>query len=101
MTPPMTASAFRFSSAPLQSRLRAAFATRKPRKGLLRVALGLVGLGLLAVLVVVGVVVGAAMLAIGVLYKLVHGRGTLSSRPHDARVVDAEYRVVSKPLLPR
>lgn len=100
----MTASAFRFSFQPFQpfqSRMRAAYGARKPRNGLLRFVLGLVGLGLLAVLVVVGVMVGALMLAAGVIYRLVQGRGTLASRPRDAQVVDAEYRVIAKPLLPR
>ncbi len=96
----MSTSAFRFTSGPFNSRVRAALGARKPRSGVLRAVLGVVGLGLLAVLVVLGVVVGAAMLATGVLYKLVQGRGGLQ-RPHDERVVDAEYRVVNKPLLPR
>ena len=81
--------------------MRAAFAARKPRNGLLRLVLGVIGLGLLAVLVVCGLLIGAAMLAAGVVYKLVQGRGTLGSRPTDPHVVDAEYRVVAKPLLPR
>jgi hypothetical protein len=97
----MTASAFRSPFQPFQSRLRAAYGARKPRNGLLRLVLGVVGLGLLAVLVLVGVMVGAVMLAAGMVFRLVQGRGTLSSRPHDVRVVDAEYRVVAKPLLPR
>lgn len=96
----MTTSAFRFTSGPFQSRVRAALDGRKPRNGLLRVALGVIGLGLLAVLVVLGVIVGAAMLTVGVIYRLVQGRGTLV-RPRDERVMDAEYRVVTKPLLPR
>ena len=97
----MNTSAFRFTSGPFQSRVRAAFAPRKPRHGLLRLVLGVVGLGLLAVLVVFGVVVGAAMLAAGVLFKLARGRGSLAARPCDERVVDAEYRVITRPLLPR
>lgn len=96
----MTTSTFRFTSGPFNSRVRAALGARKPRNGMLRAALGLVGLGLLAVLVVLGVVIGAAMLAAGVIYKLVQGRGSLPG-PRDERVVDAEYRVVAKPLLPR
>ena len=96
----MTASAFRFTSGPFHSRVRAALDGRKPRNGLLRAVLGVIGLGLLAVLVVLGVLVGAAMLTVGVIYRLVQGRGTLA-RPRDERVMDAEYRVVTKPLLPR
>ena len=97
----MTASVFRFSFQPFQARMRAAYGARKPRNGLLRFVLGVVGLGLLAVLVVVGVMVGAVMLAAGVIYRLVQGRGTLASRPRNTQVVDAEYRVIAKPLLPR
>ncbi|MDQ3206366.1 MAG: hypothetical protein M3Q40_07655 [Pseudomonadota bacterium] len=96
----MTASTFRFTSSPFNSRVRAALGARKPRNGVLRAILGVVGLGLLAVLVVLGVVIGAAMLAAGVIYKLAQGRGSLQ-RARDERVVDAEYRVVAKPLLPR
>lgn len=97
----MSPSAFRFSFQPFHSRMRAAYGARKPRNSVLRFVLGAVGLGLLAVLVVVGVMVGALMLAAGVIYKLVQGRGVLGSGLRDARVVDAEYRVVAKPLLPR
>ncbi|MDQ3288387.1 MAG: hypothetical protein M3Q42_09015 [Pseudomonadota bacterium] len=96
----MMTSAFRFTSGPFNARLRAAMGARKPRNGVLRAFLGVIGLGLLVVLVVLGVVVGAAMLAAGVVYKLVQGRGSLQRR-RDERVVEAEYRVVSKPLLPR
>jgi hypothetical protein len=85
--------AFRFQS----SRVRAAFAPRKPRNALLRVAFGLLGLGLLAVLLVFGVFVGAAMLAAGLLVRLWRQRGKPVA---DARVVEGEYRVVSKPVLP-
>ena len=45
--------------------VRNLFAPRKPRHPLLRIAVGLVGLALLAVLVVIGLVVGVAMLAGG------------------------------------
>lgn len=95
----MTTSAFRFTAGPIHSRVRAALDGRKPRNGLLRVVLGVIGLGLLAVLVVLGVVVGAAMLTVGLIYRLVQGRGTLE-RPRDERFMDAEYRVITKPLPP-
>ena len=42
--------------------LRNLFAPRKPRNPLLRIALGLLGLAILAVLVVAGLFVGAAMI---------------------------------------
>lgn len=98
----MFAQTFRFDSSQFQSRIRSAFEPRKPRHRLLRFALGVVGLGLLALLVVFGVVVGAAMLVAGLVYKLVQRRGKPIARTAgDARVVDAEYRVVAKPLLTR
>jgi hypothetical protein len=65
----------------------------------LRFALGLVGLGLLVMLLMFGVVVGATMLAVGLAYKLITRRAKPVAR--DARIVDAEYRVVSKPQLSR
>ena len=82
-----------------QSRVRSAFVPRKPRHRLLRFALGVIGLALLALLVMFGVVVGATMLVAGVAYKLLVRRSTPIAR--DQRIVDAEYRVVAKPLLTR
>ncbi|MGO4222992.1 hypothetical protein AB4Y64_14205 [Lysobacter sp. TAF61] len=87
----MFAQTFRFDSAQFQ-RVRSAFEPRKPRHRLLRFALGVVGLGLLLVLVMFSVVLGAAMIAAGVVYKLWKGRGNAAAR--DARIVEAEYRVV-------
>lgn len=92
----MSAYAFRFDT----SRLHAAFAPRKPRHPLLRVAFGLIGLALLAVFVVFGVFVGTAMLAAGLLYRLWHQR----RRPrnvdqHGRHVVEGEYRVVDKSVI--
>lgn len=87
---------FRFPGIGLSSRL---FAPRKPRNPLLRALLGVVGVLLLAALLVVGVFAGLAMLAGGLLLRLLRQRG----RPAPAsRVVEAEYRVVPKtgaPLL--
>ena len=78
------------------SGLRGLFTPRKPRNPLLRVALGLVGVAVLAVLLVVGLVVGAAMVSLGLL------RGALRGRTHKParESLDAEYRVVSKPGQP-
>ena len=87
---------FRFGS----HRLRSAFAPRKPRHPLLRMAFGVVGLGLLCLLVFFSVFVGAAMIAAGVLYKLVSQRGRSLPAARKARVVEGEYRVVRKPVLP-
>ena len=80
---------------------RTAFAPRKPRNPLLRIALGLVGLVILAGLLVVGLFVGAAMLLAGLVMKLlaprrtarVHAGTRASSHPG---VVDAQYTVVSR-----
>ncbi|GAA3915878.1 hypothetical protein [Luteimonas lutimaris] len=78
----------------------AMFAPRKPRHPALRALLGVVGVLLLAVLLVAGVFVGLAMLAGGLVARLLRRRG----KPQAAagRVVDAEYHVVPKagePLL--
>jgi hypothetical protein len=88
----------RFGPRDLHARVRAAFEPRKPRHRLLRFVLGLAGLALVLLLVVFGVVVGATMLVVGLAYKLLT-RGKPLAR--DPRIVDAEYRVVAKPLLSR
>lgn len=79
------------------SRLRNAFAPRKPRHPLVRVALGLLGVAVLLVLVFASVFVGVAMLAAGVLLRLWKQRGKPVAR--DRSIVDAEFRVVGKPVL--
>jgi len=86
----MSVHAFRFDS----TRFRNAFAPRKPRHPLLRLALGLLGIGLLVVLVFFSVFVGAAMIAGGLLYRLARQRGKPVAR--DAQIVDADYSVVRK-----
>ncbi|MET0327383.1 MAG: hypothetical protein ABW163_01285 [Luteimonas sp.] len=73
------------------SGVRAMFAPRKPRHPLLRIALGLVGVAMLAVLLVAGVFIGAAMILFGIARRLLV-RGPAPRR--DTRIVDAEYRVV-------
>ena len=78
---------------------RNAFAPRKPRHPLLRIAIGLLGLGVVLTLVFVSVFVGVAMLAAGVLVRLFRMRGQPVARDH--RVVDGTYRVIGKPALPR
>jgi hypothetical protein len=77
------------------SQFRDLFAPRKPRHPLLRVALGLLGVALLLVLLAVGVVVGGAMLAIGLVRRAWLQRGKPQAR--GGRVVDAGYRVIDKP----
>ena len=60
----------------------------------MRLTLGLLGVAVLVVLVFLSVFVGAAMIAGGLLYRLVRQRGKPVAR--DARIVDADYRVVRK-----
>jgi hypothetical protein len=91
----MPAFQFRFDS----NAFRNAFAPRKPRHPLLRIAIGLLGLGVLLTLVFVSVFVGVAMLAAGVLVRLFRLRGRPMARDH--RIVDGQYRVIGKPVLPR
>jgi hypothetical protein len=78
-------------------------APRKPRHPLLRLLLGLLGIGVLAVLVAFGIFVGAAMLGAGALLRLWTLRRNAPARKGGAPSVDAldgEFRVVSKPALP-
>ena len=64
------------------------------RNVVLRVLMGLVGIAVLAVLVFFSVFVGAAMLAIGLVYRLLRKRP--AAPPRDARVVEGEFQVVGK-----
>ncbi|RNF85946.1 hypothetical protein [Montanilutibacter psychrotolerans] len=96
----MSVHAFRLDSHWFQSRVRTAFAPRKPRHRWLRVALGVVGLGLVAVLAVAGLVIGAMMLAIGLAWRLWKRRGQPIARAADPRVVDAQFSVVRPRVLP-
>lgn len=84
----MFSHAFRFDS----TRLHAAFAPRKPRNPLMRALFGLLGVALLAVLLVLGVFVGAAMLVGGLVYRLWRSRGKPVA--DTSNVVDGEFRVV-------
>lgn len=84
----MFAQNFRFD----QLRFLNGFEPRKPRHRLARFALGLVGLSLLAVLVMFSVVLGAAMIAAGLVWRMWKRRGKPLAR--DTRVVEGEYRVV-------
>ena len=90
----MFAHVFRFDA----RRLHAAFAPRKPRHPLARLAIGLLGIGVLALLVFFSVFVGTAMLGAGLLYKLWRQRNQpLARRP---RVLDGQFRAVQRPVLP-
>ena len=66
---------------------------RHRRHPLLRLLMGVLGLALLAVLVVASVFVGAAMLAIGLVARLVRPRAAKAA-PSQGRVVEGEYVVV-------
>lgn len=94
----MFAHVFRFDA----RRLHAAFAPRKPRHPLARLAIGLLGIGVLALLVFFSVFVGVAMLGVGLVYRLLRSREqpAFARTPRDARVVDGEFRVVGKTALP-
>ena len=94
----MFAQTFRFGTSHFHSRVRSAFEPRKPRHRLLRFALGVVGLGVLAVLVAFSVALGAAMIAAGMLYKLWKQRGKSTARVAAGRgALDGEFRVVGVP----
>ncbi|AOX61702.1 hypothetical protein CEE60_04300 [Stenotrophomonas maltophilia] len=80
------------------NQFRTLFAPRKPRHPLVRVAVGLLGLAILAALVFVGVFVGAAMIIAGLAWKLLAQRKNARTAP--SQVVDGEYRVVRKQALP-
>lgn len=76
-------------------RLDALLTPRKPRNPLLRLALGLLGVALLAVLLVIGLFVGAAMLLFGLIRGLLNRSPARPARV-DASVVEGEYRVEPK-----
>ena len=72
----------------------------KPRNPLIRLALGLVGVVLLAVLVVFGLVIGLGMLMFTALRRML--RPTPAVAVREPGTIDGEYRVVEKhhPSLP-
>ena len=87
-----------FSFQNYRHRTRDFFAPRKPRHRVLRVLLAMIGIAVLAGLLMLGVVVGAAMLAVGLLSRLWRRRGKpIAAAP--ARTLEGEYRVVRKPVL--
>ncbi|MGO1893730.1 MAG: hypothetical protein ACTH0Y_11225 [Luteimonas sp.] len=77
----------------------AVFAPRKPRHPLVRMLFGLAGIALLAALLVFGVVIGAAMLATGLVMRLLGRRPAAATTQDGGTVLDGDYRVVDKPLL--
>lgn len=78
-------------------------APRRPRHPFLRIALGLVGVALLLALLFVSVFVGIAMLAVGMLYRLMKQRRTpmaVRANSIDGHAIDGTFRVVGKAQLP-
>ena len=101
----MSVHAFRFEPFKLgafQARMRSTFTPRKPRHRALRVVFGLIGAALLAVLVMFGLFVGAAMIAAGIAVRMWKQRGKSAARV-EARsgALEGEYRVVDTASLPR
>ncbi|QIL19936.1 hypothetical protein [Thermomonas sp. HDW16] len=75
-------------------------APRRPRHPMLRIVLGVVGVGLLLALLFLGLFVGVAMLAAGMLWRLWSQRGKPITRSARAGSIDGTYRVVGKAQLP-
>ena len=75
-------------------------APRRPRHRILRVVLGVIGVGLLLTLLFVSVFVGIAMLAAGMLFRLWKRRGKPVARAARANSIDGDFRVVGKAQLP-
>ena len=75
-------------------------APRRPRHRWLRILLGAAGVGVLLALLFVSVFIGIAMLAIGMLWRLLKQRGKPVARPTRANAIDGAFRVVGKPQLP-
>jgi hypothetical protein len=75
------------------------FAARphKPRNPLLKLACGLVGVALLAVLLVFGLVAGLGMLMFAAVRRL--SRPAPTPVAADPRVIEGEYAVVGRPAV--
>lgn len=79
------------------------FEFRKPRHPLLRFGLGVLGVGVLALLLVFGLFVGLAMLAGAAAIRLVAAllrQGRAPAAGGTGGVIDGEYTVVRKPHPP-
>lgn len=96
----MFAQSFRFDHHQFQSRMRNAFEPRKPRHRWLRFVVGVIGVGVLALLVMFSVFVGAAMIGASLLYRMWKRRGQPVAASHDPRIVEGEFRVVEPAPLP-
>lgn len=79
------------------------FELRKPRNPLLRAMCALLGMVILAVLLVLGLFAGAAMLLFALLVRLVRGTSAnRPARPMGGPIIEGEYTVVHerRPPLP-
>ena len=72
------------------------YAPSKPRHPLLRLLFALVGLVLLAVLVVVGLFVGAGMLLFAATRRMLRGAQAAPRPVASEKVIDGEFSVVHK-----
>jgi len=73
-------------------RLHTLFSSRALRNPVVRVACAMLGLALLSVVLVFGVLVGALMIAFGLLRRMLSQNAPAASAP--GNVIDGEYRVV-------
>ena len=80
------------------------FAPRRPRHPLVRLLLGLIGAAVLALLVVFGLFVGVAMLALTAGWKLWRTLAAPAPShaidPASSATIDGEYAIVHKPRAP-
>lgn len=83
---------------PHVTRLQARFAARRPRNPLIRALLALLGVALLLVLLVVGVVLGVAMVLGAWVWRALRQRGRPQAAP--GRVIEGEYRHARHDALP-
>lgn len=82
------------------NRFAAFTAPRRPRHPLLRMLVGLLGVGLLLALLFVGVFVGIAMLVLGMAWRLWKQRGKPIAQARRAGSIDGDFRIVGKAQLP-
>ncbi len=68
----------------------------KPRNPLLRIACGLIGVALLAVLVVFGLFVGLGMLLFAAVRRMLRPAATPAAATQE-RIIEGEYAVVGRP----
>lgn len=93
-------SAFHRSAFSRHGRFDPFAAPRRPRHRILRIVLGIAGVGLLLALLFVSVFIGIAMLAAGMLWRLWKTRGKPLARPTRANSINGDFRVVGKAQLP-